>query len=317
MFDPAIGSGGFFVSALEKMEREGLDRNMLTIYGQESKPFVWKICKMNLALRRTEGDIRLGDSYHDDKFFDLRADYVVSNPPFNDSGWGADRIGYDDPRFKYGLPPDNNGNFAWIQHYIYHLAPNGKAGFVMANGALSGGNVEGEIRRKIIEDDLVYGIIACPPKLFYTVSLPVSLWFLMKSKPEHMKGKVLFIYAKKLFKTISRKQVVFTDEHIKKMAEKFRLFERGEDLSACGHAQAGEINEVGFTKVATIEEIAKNGYVLTPGRYVGIKIEEDETPFEEKMKVYSEEFSKLLVEEEEIEEKVKEVFKALNFEMNI
>ena len=306
IFDPACGSGGFFVSALEKLEREGISHS-LSIYGQESKEFVWKMCKMNLAIRGAEGDIRIGDSYHDDKFFDLRADYVVSNPPFNDSSWGADRVKSGDPRFKYGIPPDNNANFAWIQHYIYHLAPNGKAGFVMANGALSASGVEGEIRKKIIENDLVYGIIATPAKLFYTVSLPASLWFLRKSKPEHMEGKVLFVYAKKMFKPISRRQVVFTDEHIAKIVEKFRMFERGEDEE--------KINELGFAKVATIEEIAKNGYVLMPGRYVGIKLEEDETPFKEKMKAYSEELARLLKEEEELTKKVREVFKALNFEV--
>ena len=307
IFDPACGSGGFFVSALEKLEKEGIDKNKLTIYGQESKQMPWKICKMNLALRGAEGDIRIGDSYHDDKFFDLRAEYVVSNPPFNDSGWGADRIKYDDPRFRYGIPPDNNGNYAWIQHYIYHLAPNGKAGFVMANGALSGGNQEGEIRKRIIEDDLVWGIVACPAKLFYNVSLPVSLWFLRKSKPDHIKGKVLFIYAKKLFKQISRRQVVFTEEHIQKIVEKFRMFEKGE--------KEEKINEIGFAKVVDLKEIEKNGFVLTPGRYVGIKIEEDEFPFEEKMKNYSEELSKLLKEEEELTKKVKEVFKALKFKI--
>jgi len=307
IFDPACGSGGFFVSALEKMEKEGKDKTTLSIYGQESKPMPYKICKMNLALRGAEGDIKIGDSYHEDKFSDLRAEYVVSNPPFNDSAWGAERIGYDDPRFKYGIPPDGNGNFAWIQHYIYHLAPNGKAGFVMANGALSGGGVEGQIRKKIIEDDLVYGIVACPAKLFYNVSLPVSLWFLKKSKPEHMKGKVLFIYAKRLFKPISRRQVVFTDEHITKIVNKFKSFEKGEPEE--------KINEIGFAKVADIREIAKNGYVLTPGRYVGIKLDEDDTPFEEKMKNYSEKLVKLFNQERELSEKVKEVIKNLGFKI--
>jgi type I restriction enzyme M protein len=307
IFDPACGSGGFFVSALEKMEREGLDKNTLTIYGQDSKPMPWKICKMNLALRGAEGDLRLGDSYHDDKFFDLKAEYVVSNPPFNDSGWGADRVGYEDPRFKYGIPPDNNGNFAWIQHYIYHLAPKGKAGYVMAMGALSGAGVEGDIRKKIIEDDLVYGIIACPSKLFYNVSLSVSLWFLNRGKPEHMKGKVLFIYAKKMFKQISRRQVVFTDEHIAKIVQKLRMFDNGESQE--------KINEVGFAKVTTLDELAENSYFLTPGRYVGIKADEDETPFEEKMKVYSEELARLLSEEEELTKKVKGVFTALEFQV--
>ncbi|MCM8772643.1 MAG: type I restriction-modification system subunit M [Candidatus Omnitrophica bacterium] len=307
IFDPACGSGGFFVSALEKLEKEEIEKERLSIYGQESKEFVWKMCKMNLVIRGTEGDIRWGDSYHDDKFFDLRAEYVVSNPPFNDSGWGRDRIKENDPRFKYGLPPENNANYVWIQHYIYHLAPNGKAGFVMANGALSVGGIEGEIRKKIIEDDLVYGIIATPPKMFYTVSLPASLWFLRKSKPEHMRGKILFIYAKKLFKPISRRQNIFVEEHIKKIVEKFRMFEKGENEE--------KINEVGFSKVASLEEVAKNGYVLTPGRYVGVKLEEEDIPFEEAMKNYSEELSKLLEEEEKLKEKIKEVFKALGWEI--
>jgi type I restriction enzyme M protein len=287
------------------MEREGLDKNTLTIYGQDSKPMPWKICKMNLALRGAEGDLRLGDSYHDDKFFDLKAEYVVSNPPFNDSGWGADRVTYDDPRFKYGVPPDNNGNFAWIQHYIYHLAPNGKAGYVMAPGALSGRNVEGEIRKKIVEDDLVYGIVACPLKLFYNVSLPVSLWFVRRVKPDHMQNKVLLIYAKKMFKEISRRQVIFSEEHITKIVEKFKMFETGEPEE--------KINEAGFAKVVTKGEIDKKGHVLTPGPYVGIKADEDETPFGEKMKIYSGELSELLNEEEELTKKVKEVLKTLGF----
>lgn len=307
IFDPACGSGGFFVSALEKIQRDGIEQEKLSIYGQEAKEFVWKVCKMNLAIRNAEGDIRWGDSYHDDKFFDLRVDYVVSNPPFNDSGWGRDRIKPNDPRFQFGLPPENNANFAWIQHFIYHLSPNGKAGFVMANGALSGGNYEGEIRKKIIESDLVYGIIATPPKMFYTVSLPASLWFLRKSKPDHMKGKILFIYAKKMFKPISRRQNIFTEEHVSKIVEKFRLFEKGDPEE--------KINEIGFAKVATIEEVAKNGYVLTPGRYVGIRIDEEDIPFEEKMAEYSKEMAELLNKDSELTEKIKEVFNNLGWKL--
>ena len=307
IFDPACGSGGFFVSALEKLQREGIEKERLSIYGQESKEFVWKVCKMNLAIRNAEGEIQWGDSYHDDKFFDLRADYVVSNPPFNDSNWGRDRIKPNDPRFEFGIPPENNANYVWIQHYIYHLAPNGRAGFVMANGALSGGNQEGEIRRKIIEKDLVYGIVATPPKMFYTVSLPVSLWFLRKSKQPHMKGKILFIYAKKMYKPISRRQNVFTDEHIAKIVEKFRMFEEGKPDEM--------INEVGFAKVATLEDVAKNGYVLTPGRYVGIKLDEEDVPFEEKMSEYSKELSELLSKEDELTAKIKEVFESLGWKL--
>ncbi len=309
IFDPACGSGGFYISALEKLEKEGIDKTNLAISGQDSKQMPWKICKMNLVLRAAEGDIKIGDSYHDDKFPDLKADYVVSNPPFNDSGWGAERVKYDDPRFKFGVPSDNSGNFVWIQHYIYHLAPKGKAGFVMASGALSGKGVEEEIRKKIIENDLVWGVVACPPKLFYNVALAVSIWFVrMKgSKPEHIKGKVLFINAKKMFKEISRRQVVFTEEHIQKILEKFEIFEKNESEE--------KIKEIGFAKVATIEEIKKNGYVLTPARYVGIKLDEDEKPFEEKIKKYSEEILKLLNEEEKLTKNVKEVFKSLGFKV--
>ncbi|MEM2145018.1 MAG: N-6 DNA methylase, partial [Candidatus Jordarchaeaceae archaeon] len=179
-----------------------------------------------------------------------------------------------------------------------------KAGFVMATGALSGGNIEGEIRRKIVEDDLVYGIVACPPKLFYNVSLAVSLWFLRKTKPENIKRKLLFIYAKKMFKPVSRRQVILTEEHIAKIVEKFKMFENGEPEE--------KINEIGFAKVATIDEVAENQFVLTPGRYVGIKIEEEEAPFEERMKMYNEELKKLFVEEEELTRKVKKVFEALD-----
>ena len=169
-FDPACGSG---------------DKAELSIYGQDSDQMAWKLTKMNLTIRGVGGDIRIGDSYHDDKFFDMRFDYVTSNPPFNDSEWGAERIKPDDPRLRINwarvpVPPNGNANYMWILHFIYHLAPNGKAGFVMANRALSAGGVEGEIRKAIIKANLVYGIVACPPKLFYTVSLPVSLWFVRK-----------------------------------------------------------------------------------------------------------------------------------------
>ncbi|WP_290596668.1 MULTISPECIES: type I restriction-modification system subunit M [unclassified Archaeoglobus] len=312
MFDPGCGSGGFFVSAIEKLEREGIDKFSLQIYGQDSDQMAWKLTKMNLVIRGVEGEIKVGDSYHDDKFYDMRFDFVTSNPPFNDSEWGADRIKPDDPRLRINgvrvpVPPNNNANYMWILHFIYHLAPNGKAGFVMANGALSAGGVEGEIRKAIIEADLVYGIVACPPKLFYNVSLPVSLWFVRKEKSEHMKRRVLFVNAKDLFEPISRRQNVMKDEHISKVVEKFRLFEEG---------KLDEINEIGFAKVATIDEIAKNGYVLTPGRYVGVKLDfDDERSFDEKMRTYSEELSRLLKEEEKLTEKVKEVIKSLGYKV--
>ena len=178
----------------------------------------------------------------------------------------------------------------------------------MANGALSAGGVEGEIRKAIIKADLVYGIVACPPKLFYNVSLPVSLWFVRKEKPEHMKGKVLFVNAKDLYTPISRRQNVMTDEHIAKIVKKFELFEKGE---------LDKIDEIGFAEVATLEEITKNGYVLTPGRYVGVKLDLDDESFDEKMKIYSEELSKLLKEEEELKEKIRGVFEALGYRLGV
>ena len=304
VFDPACGSGGFFVAALEKLQREGHDRSELTISGQESKVMPWKICKMNLALRGAEGDIRTGDSYHDDKFPDLKADYVMANPPFNDSGWGAERVKYDDPRFEgFGVPPNNNANYVWILHFIRHTAQNGRAGFVMANGALSGSNTEGEIRKKIIEADLVWGVVACPPKLFYNVGLPVSVWFVRRTKPSHMRGKVLFIYARRTYKEISRKQVVLTSEHVARIVQKFGTLEsNGPDT---------EINEAGFAKIATTAEIAKNGYVLTPGRYVGIRPELDEVPADERIREYSARLMGLLNDEEELASRLKEVLRAM------
>ncbi|WP_088881937.1 type I restriction-modification system subunit M [Thermococcus sp. P6] len=312
ILDPACGSGGFFVSALEKLERDGIDPLTLSIHGQDSDPMAYRLTKMNLLIRGAEGDIRIGDSYHDDKFAGMTFDYVVANPPFNDSEWGADRIRPDDPRLRLGgkrlpVPPNNNANYMWILHFIHHTAPTGKAGFVMANGALTGGRVEGEIRKAIIENDLIYGIVAAPQKLFYNVSLPVSLWFIRKEKPKHMKGKVLFINAKDLYVQVSRRQNVMTDEHIKKVVDKFKLFEEG---------RLDEIDETGFAKVATIEEIAANGYALTPGRYVGVKLEfDDRRTFDEKMREYSEELGKLLREEEELTGKIREVMEALGWKI--
>jgi len=279
VFDPACGSGGMLILSSEYLRNHGKDPAKISLFGQESNATTLRLCKMNLAIRGIFGQIEYGNSYHNDKFPDLRADFVIANPPFNVSEWGADRVDDKDPRIRYGLPPNGNANFMWIQHFLFHLAPNGIAGFVMANGALAVGGKEGEIRKKIIEDDLVDVIIACPPKLFYNVALPVSLWFLTKNKESgrfrNRKGETLFIDARELFEPISRKQVVFTDEHIQKIAGTVQAY-RGE---------GGKYKDIpGFCKVTTLEEIAKNGYVLTPGRYVGVAEEEDDgMPVAEKM----------------------------------
>jgi type I restriction enzyme M protein len=264
---------------------------------------------MNLALRGIEGQIEQGNSYYDDKFSDLRFDFVLSNPPFN-AEWEPQRLSDKDPRLKYGIPPASNANFMWIQHFIYHLAPNGMAGFVMANGALAVGGREGEIRKRIIEDDLVDVIIACPPKLFYNVSLPVSLWFITKNKNNgrfrNRVGETLFIDAREIYTPISRRQNIFTDEQIQKIANTVRAWR--------GQKEYGEYkDEPGFCKSVTIEEIRKNGYVLTPGRYVGIKPEEDDgIPFEEKMKKLIADLEEYFKQSRELEEKIRENLRRLN-----
>jgi len=301
VFDPACGSGGMFVQSQQFLKIHQKDPAKISFYGQEKNATTWKLCQMNLAIRGIHAQIELGDSYHDDKFPDLRTDFLLTNPPFNVSDWGAGRI-KNDPRIKYGLPPNSNANFMWIQHFIYHLAPDGIAGFVMANGALAVSGKEGEIRRKIVEDDLVDVIIACPPKLFYNVSLPVSLWFLTKNKKNdrfrNRSGETLFIDARELYEPISRKQYTFTDGHIQKVANTVRAWRGEEEVKAYEDVP-------GFCKSATLEEIAKNGYALTPGRYVGIAPEPDDgVPFSEKLQKLTSELKQYFEEGEKLEKEI-------------
>jgi len=303
VFDPACGSGGMFVQSKKFLEIHKKDSSKISFFGQESNFTTLRLCKMNLAIRGIFGQIELGSSYYDNKFPDLRADFVIANPPFN-ADWEPGRLSDNDPRIKYGTPLHGNANFMWIQHFIHHLAPNGMAGFVMANGALAVSGREGEIRKKIIEDDLIDVIIACPPKLFYNVALPVSLWFVSKNKNNgrfrKRVGETLFIDARETFEPISRKQVIFTDENIQKIAGTVRAW-RGEN-------HGSEYKDIaGFCKSATKEKIAKNGYVLTPGRYVGIKPEEDDgIPFEEKTKKLKLELKEYFREGEKLEKKILE-----------
>lgn len=312
VFDPACGSGGMFVQSAKFLEIHKKDPSKISFYGQELNVNTWKLCMMNLAIRGITGDIRGGkNSLLDDQFPDLRADFVIANPEFNQSEWGADQIDPKDPKVKYGIPPDSNANFMWIQHFIYHLAPNGMAGFVMANGALAVGGKEGEIRKRIIEDDLIDVIIACPPKLFYNVSLPVSLWFITKNKKNgrfrNRTGETLFIDAREIYEPISRRQYTFTDEQIQKIANTVRAWR--------GQKEYGEYkDEPGFCKSVTIEDIRKAGYVLTPGRYVGIKPEEDDgIPFDEKMKKLKNELEEYFKQSRELEEKIRENLNLFNF----
>lgn len=304
VFDPACGSGGMFVQSSYFLKEKGKDPSKISIFGQESNPTTLRLCKMNLAIRGIFGQIELGSSYYDDKFPDLRADFVLANPPFN-ADWDPGRLSDNDPRIKYNTPPSGNANFMWIQHFIHHLAPNGMAGFVMANGALAVGGKEGEIRKKIIEDDLVEVIVACPPKMFYSVALPVSLWFVSKNK-KGKKGQTLFIDARETFEPISRKQVTFTNEQIQEMASTVRAWR--------GEKDAGEYKDIaGFCKSAAKDDIAKNGYVLTPGRYVGVAEEEDDgIPFKEKMDKLTSELKKYFKEGDKLEKQIEYNLKNIN-----
>jgi len=298
-----------FVQASNFLKEHHKDKNKIAIYGQESNDTTLRLCKMNLAIRGVFGKIEFGNTYYDDKFPDLRADFTLANPPFN-AEWGPDRISDKDPRIVYGTPPASNANFMWIQHFIHHLAPNGMAGFVMANGALAVGGKEGKIREKIIEADLVDVIIACPPKLFYNVSLPVSLWFLTKNKESgrfrNRKGETLFIDARETFTQISRKQITFTDEQIQKIANTVRAWR--------GQKEAGDYKDVaGFCKTTTIGEIVKNGNVLTPGRYVGVPDEADDgVPFAEKMQKLKKDLQQFFKDNEELQKKILTNLEKLN-----
>ena len=309
VLDPSAGSGGMFVQSARFLIEHGKDKSRLSFYGQESNPTTLRLCKMNLAIRGINGQVELGNTYYDDKFPDLRADFVIANPPFN-AEWDPSRLSDSDPRIKFGTPPGGSANFMWIQHFIHHLAPSGMAGFVMANGALAVGGREGEMRKKIINADLIDVIIACPPKLFYNVALPVSLWFVSKNKTNgrfrNRKGEILFIDARETFEQISRKQVRFADEQIQKIADTARAW-RGEKGS-------GKYEDVaGFCKAAKLGEVEKNGYVLTPGRYVGVAEEEDDgIPFEEKTKKLQQELEQSFKKGEELERQILDNLKKLD-----
>lgn len=305
VYDPACGSGGMFVQSAKFIENHHGNIDNISVYGQDSNPTTWKMAQMNLAIRGIEADL---GSYNADTFFNdchptLKADYIMANPPFNLSDWGADRL-KDDVRWKYGVPPSGNANFAWLQHMIHHLAPNGKIGMVLANGSLSsqsGG--EGEIRKNIINDDLVSCIVAMPSQLFYTTQIPVSLWFLSRNKKQ--KGKTCFIDARKMGTMVSRKLRILTDEDIAKLAETFDAYENGtlEDVK-------------GFCAVVTTAQIAEQDYILTPGRYVGIEEQEDDgEPFDEKMKRLTSELSDLFEKSHELEIEIKKNLKAIGFAM--
>ncbi len=305
VYDPCCGSGGMFVQSAKFIEAHSGNRGNISVYGQESNADTWKMAKMNMAIRGI--DANFGE-YHADTFFkdlhpSLKADFIMANPPFNLKNWGRDKL-KDDLRWQYGTPPAGNANYAWIQHMIHHLAPNGKMGLVLANGALSSQTSgEGEIRRAIIEDDLVEGIVALPPQLFYSVTIPVTLWFISKNK--NQQGKTLFIDARDMGYMVDRKHRDFKDEDIKKLADTFDEFRNGtlQDVK-------------GYCAVVNLEDIEKQDFILTPGRYVGIaEVEDDGEPFEEKMARLTSELSEMFKESHKLEEEIRKNLGAIGYEI--
>jgi type I restriction enzyme M protein len=305
VYDPCCGSGGMFVQSSEFISHHSGNIRNISVYGQDSNPTTRKMALMNLAIRGIEADLGAfnADTFHNDLHSTLKADFILANPPFNLSDWNDGSLN-GDKRWKYGLPPKGNANFAWLQHMISHLSPNGRIGMVLANGSLSsqsGG--EGEIRRKIVEDDLVEGIVAMPTQLFQTTQIPVSLWFINRNKKQ--KGRTLFVDARKMGTMVSRSEREMTDADIAKIAETFSNF------------ADGSLEEVkGFCAAVSTSEIAKQDYILTPGRYVGIEEQEDDgEPFNEKMARLTGEISELWKEQHRLEEEIRQRLGAIGFEI--
>ena len=271
-----------FVSSEKFIEAHSGKLGDISIYGQESNYTTWRLAKMNLAIRGIDAQIAHGDTFHNDRHPDLKADWVLANPPFNDSDWRGELL-KEDKRWVYGVPPAGNANFAWVQHFIYHLAPTGLAGFVLANGSMSSNQSnEGETRKGIIEADLVDCMVALPGQLFYATQIPVCLWFLARNKKNgrfrDRRGQTLFINARNLGTMADRVHRELSDEDIAKIANTYHAWR--------GDGGAAEYTDVlGFCKAATLDDIRKHGHVLTPSRYVGAEAaEEDDESFEEKVK---------------------------------
>ncbi len=341
VYDPCCGSSGMFVQSMEFIEAHatgngngGKARADISIWGQESNHTTWKLARMNLALRGIEGNIAYGDSFHNDRHPDLRADYILANPPFNVSDWGGERL-RDDKRWAYGVPPAGNANFAWVQHMAHHLSPRGAAGFVLANGSMSSNQAgEGEIRKNLIEADLVDCMVALPGQLFYSTQIPVCLWFLSKNrgggKHRDRRGQVLFIDARKLGRMVDRTHRELTDDDIARIADTYHAWRadsrhageeptlrviRGRNPEGQG-AEGDEYADIpGFCKSATLDEVRKHGHILTPGRYVGAAPQEDDgEPFAEKMSRLAAQWREQQAEARRLDAVIEENLKDLGFE---
>ena len=311
VYDPCCGSGGMFVQSLKFIDAHNGRRRDLTVFGQELNPTTWRMAQMNLAIRGIEANLgkQHADTFHDDLHKDLRADFVIANPPFNISEWGGERL-EDDVRWKYGVPPKGNANFGWLQHIVHHLAPSGTAGIVLANGSMSSTQSgEGEIRQKLVEADLVDCMVALPDKLFYATQISVCLWFLTKNKAakghRSRKGETLFIDARQIGRMEDRKHRVFDPEVIAHIAA---IYHGWRD-------QDGKYEDAaGFCKSADLDEIQSRGFVLTPGRYVGAEdVEDDGEPFEDKMARLTAQLSEQMAEGAELDEQIRKALGGLGF----
>lgn len=304
IYDPACGSGGMFVQSIKFIQRHQGNIGNIHVFGQEKNPTTWKLAKMNLAIRGINND-GLGnfadDTFHNDLHKSLKADFILANPPFNISDWGQEKL-LDDPRWKYGIPPKGNANFAWVQHMVSKLSMNGKAAIILANGTLSAGGQEEEIRKNIIEADLVDCILAMPSNLFYTVTIPCSIWILNRNKKQN--GKTLFIDCRNLGTMVTRKLRELDENDINKIAGTYHNYQNSE----------GYQDIAGFCKVATTKKIKENNYVLTPGRYVGTEEQEDDgIPFEEKMKTLTTELKVQFEESHKLEKEIKKNLEAIGY----
>jgi len=313
VYDPCCGSRGMFVQSEKFVEAHGGRIGDISIYGQESNPTTWKLAKMNLAIRGIDHDLGIehADSFRRDLHPSLKADYILANPPFNMKDWGGENL-KDDVRWKYGIPPNGNANYAWIQHFIHHLSPSGIAGFVLANGSMSSNQSgEGEIRKNLLEADLVDCMVALPGQLFYSTQIPACLWFIARNRSNgkfrDRRGEVLFIDARKMGVMRDRTHRELTDEDIDKIAVTYHAWR--------GDSNSGEYEDIpGFCASASLTEIGKHEYVLTPGRYVGAEEGEDDgEPFPEKMSRLTKELSEQMKEGAMLDEEIRKNLGALGY----
>lgn len=306
VYDPACGSGGMFVQSLKFVEEHSGNAFDISVYGQESNPTTWKLAKMNMAIRGIENNLgsKNADTFHEDLHKNLKADFILANPPFNQSDWGQPLL-LDDPRWKWGTPPAGNANYGWIEHMLDKLSQKGKAGVVLANGSLSSNTSnEGEIRKTILNNDLVDCIVALPDKLFYTTGIPVCIWFFNRDKKH--KGQTLFIDARKMGDMVNRRLRELSDDDIKKISDTYISWQNEENYE----------DVKGFCKVANMDEIKDNDYILTPGRYVGIEdVEDDGEPFEKKMERLTKTLSEQFAKSRELEEEIRKQLGGIGYEL--